>query len=66
MTVIQSFGQLICSPVFGALLGNGDRASRRSRFPHAIMLGAGMILISVLAIVAARWRRVGWKIVVKA
>jgi hypothetical protein len=62
---VQSFAQLICGPIFGAVLGFGSRAERLGRFPYAIVLAAGMVLLSTLAILGARWKRVGWQVMVK-
>lgn len=63
--VIQSFAQLICGPIFGAVLGTGDSASRQQRFPYAIILVACTIVISVATLIVARVSRAGWKMMIK-
>jgi hypothetical protein len=63
--VVQSFSQLVCGPIFGALLGTGSEASRLARFPHAIILGSLMLVIATIALAAARYKAVGWKILIK-
>lgn len=63
--VIQSFAQLICGPIFGAVLGFGSPADRLDRFPYAIILAAVMVLLSTVAILVARWKRVGWRLMLK-
>jgi hypothetical protein len=63
--VVQSFSQLVCGPIFGAVLGKGTEADRLARFPYAIILGGVMLVIATVALAGARYKAVGWKIRVK-
>ncbi|GFZ52416.1 hypothetical protein JCM24511_10189 [Saitozyma sp. JCM 24511] len=62
---VQSFSQLICGPIFGALLGAGSPQDRLDNFPRAICLGAAMMVVATVLIVVARWKAAGWKVIVK-
>jgi len=53
--LIQSFAQLIGPPISGALLGGGTVEEQLSRFPHAIILGGVMMLISATCVAVGRW-----------
>ena len=64
-SVVQSFSQLVCGPIFGAVLGKGTEADRLARFPYAIILGGVMLVIATVALAGARYKAVGWKILVK-
>jgi hypothetical protein len=56
---------LVCGPIFGALIGTGTVEDRFDRFPHAIILGGLMMTIATIALAAARYKAVGWKIKIK-
>lgn len=55
--MVQSFAQLTGPPIFGAIVGAGSKEDQLSRFPHAIVFGACMLLVSVCLITSARLYR---------
>lgn len=58
--VVQSFSQLICGPIFGALLGTGSEQDRLHNFARAICLGAAMMVVATGFMMMARWKSAGW------
>lgn len=63
--VVQSFSQLICGPIFGALLGTGSEQDRLHNFARAICLGAAMMVVATGFMIMARWKSAGWTLRVK-
>ncbi|GFZ51802.1 hypothetical protein JCM24511_09570 [Saitozyma sp. JCM 24511] len=57
---VQSFSQLICGPIFGALLGTGSEQDRLHNFARAICLGAAMMVVATGFMMMARWKSAGW------
>lgn len=55
--MVQSFAQLTGPPIFGAIVGSGTREEQLKRFPHAIIFGACMLLVSACLITGARLYR---------
>lgn len=54
--VIQSFAQLACGPIYGALIGHGTPQDQARLFPHALALGGIMMLLATVALGSARLR----------
>lgn len=52
--VCQSVAQLVGPPIFGAIVGGGDKMEQFKKFPNAIIFGCCCLVISMLLVTGAR------------